>query len=94
MQLPSLFTVLAFAMTAAALPCSPDDAAPPRTDQHEVEACDNNNQPVCCNGGLLGILDCALAIVGGSCDGQSYCCSSNAFQNGVINVNLGCTKVH
>lgn len=73
MQFSTIFTALALAMTAAAAP----GAAP------SITSCSNDNKPVCCNEGSLADvlgLTCAVAALGGQCQGQSYCCETNAAQ--------------
>jgi hypothetical protein len=71
MQLSNLFTILAVAMTATALPAADkSEAVAPRTDSH----CNNNQKFVCCN----GILGCAVSILGLGCGGQSYCCETTS----------------
>ncbi|KAL2257141.1 hypothetical protein VTK26DRAFT_603 [Humicola hyalothermophila] len=82
MQFSTIFTALALAMTAAAAPGA------------EITSCSNDNKPVCCNSGLLGVLDCTVAALGGQCQGQSYCCETNAAQGAGININaLNCVKI-
>jgi len=78
MQFTSIISVLALAMTAAALPAAENiDLLAPRTN-NPAPACTNNDQrPVCCTG-LFGILGCAVNILGGPCQGSSYCCSTTA----------------
>lgn len=76
MQFSQLFTALAVAMTAAALPAGENvDKLAPRTEK-PVPSCTNNQQPVCCNG-LLGNILCSVSILGGTCEGSTYCCSTN-----------------
>lgn len=85
MQLTNLVTALAIAATTAtALPAAEGrsaaglDLLAPRTGGgHDGSLCNNNQQPVCCNG-LLGILGCAVGILGNNCEGASYCCETNA----------------
>ncbi|KAK4237131.1 hypothetical protein C8A03DRAFT_34946 [Achaetomium macrosporum] len=86
MQLTNLFTVAALAMTASALPAAENvDILAKRTTP--APTCSNNNQPVCCNG-LLGVLLCAVSVVGGNCEGSSYCCETNAPVGSLINLQL------
>ena len=80
MQLSQLFTTLALAMTASALPAGENvDKLAPRTEQ-PVPSCTNNQQPVCCNSILpvLGNILCAVSVLGGTCEGSTYCCSTTA----------------
>ncbi|KAG6025659.1 hypothetical protein E4U41_001488 [Claviceps citrina] len=71
-------------------------AAP--TGGENVGQCNNiNPHYVCCEGGgLLGGLLCNINLLGlgGSCNGGSYCCESEAPQSGIINLNLlNCVKL-
>jgi len=79
MQFSNIFTVLALAMTAAALPAAENVDLLARTNPipNPPSTCNNNQQNVCCNS-LLGILGCAVNILGGPCTGSSYCCNTNA----------------
>ncbi len=75
MQFTTLVTVLAAAMTASASP-----ALRARNDGGSGSSggsCSTNEQPVCCDG-VLGILACAVSVIGGTCNGNSYCCSTAA----------------
>ena len=78
MQLTNLATLLALAMTATALPAAENvDLLVPRTNNPQPTCQNGNQQPVCCNG-LLGLLGCAVNVLGGACSGSSYCCSTTA----------------
>ncbi|KAK3293139.1 uncharacterized protein B0H64DRAFT_444428 [Chaetomium fimeti] len=94
MQFPYLFTALALAMTASALPTGENvDTLAPRTYGTPAASCTNNQQSVCCNG-PLGALSCAVTVLGSTCGGQSYCCETNAAPGTVVNVQLlNCVKV-
>ncbi len=75
MQFKNIVSVLALAMTAAALPAA--ESIDPRTNP--VQDCSNNDQrPVCCGKTLLGVLECSVSILGSVCKGTSYCCTTNA----------------
>ncbi|KAK4035103.1 hypothetical protein C8A01DRAFT_38438 [Parachaetomium inaequale] len=89
MQFSNLFTVLALAMTASALPAAETvGKLAPRTD-HPVPSCSNNQQPVCCGGLLFDLLGiCSVSILGGTCSGSSTCCTTNAAPNTLVNIQL------
>ncbi|KAL2126503.1 hypothetical protein VTI74DRAFT_792 [Chaetomium olivicolor] len=94
MQFTNIIAALALAMTASAIPTYGGNSNP---DTSIV--CSNNNQPVCCNGGLLGGILCTVAALGGnlggSCEGSSYCCDTSAAPGTFINIQaLNCLKVH
>jgi hypothetical protein len=72
MQFTSLFTILAVAMTASALPA--EQVAPRAANQ--VASCNNVQSQVCCD----GVVGCTLNVLGTTCDGGSYCCDSDAVQ--------------
>ncbi|KAK3898430.1 hypothetical protein C8A05DRAFT_37973 [Staphylotrichum tortipilum] len=94
MQFTNIISVLALAMTAAALPAAENiDLLAPRTND-PAPACTNNDQrPVCCNG-LYGILSCSVNILGSPCEGSSYCCSTSAGHGTFINIQLlNCLKI-
>jgi hypothetical protein len=85
MQFTSLFTILAVAMTASALPSE----VAPRLGG--ITSCSSQSANVCCNGLAA---DCLVTLLGKNCDGSSYCCETNAVQGGLVNVNaLNCVKV-
>ncbi|KAJ4291253.1 hypothetical protein N0V88_006254 [Collariella sp. IMI 366227] len=84
MQFKTLITALAVAMTASAMPAGSADAVEART---EPSVCNNNQKSVCCNG-LLGLLGCTVGILGGNCNGEAYCCQTNAPLGSLINVQL------
>lgn len=79
MQFSNVFTVLALAMTAAALPAveNVDVVARTNSNPNPPSTCNNNQKNVCCNS-VLGILGCAVNVLGGSCTGSSYCCTTDA----------------
>ncbi|KAK4120604.1 hypothetical protein N657DRAFT_648762 [Parathielavia appendiculata] len=90
MQFSNIFTVLALAMTATALPAA-DVAA--RTDSG---SCNNNQKAICCNGGLIGGILCSVQIlaIGDICSGETFCCSNDVKQGGLLNINLlNCAKL-
>ncbi|QPG95159.1 hypothetical protein C2857_007746 [Epichloe festucae Fl1] len=77
-------TVIA-ALAAAAI-------AAPTNGGGSSDQCNNKPNTVCCTG-LLGLVPlCALAVLGQTCSGSSYCCQS-APQNGIINIGLECVKL-
>ncbi|KAK4204770.1 putative hydrophobin precursor [Triangularia verruculosa] len=84
MQFSSLITILTVAMTAAALPAADvanNNVVVARTGGGggtPVNECSvTNEKPVCCTGGLLGLIDlsCLVAAVGGICSGNVKCCN-------------------
>jgi hypothetical protein len=81
MQFSHLFTAVALAMTATALPTGENvDKLAPRTDPVPVPTCNNNQQPVCCNSliPILGQILCSVSVLGGTCEGSARCCTTNA----------------
>jgi len=93
MQFSNLFTVLALAMTATALPAAENvDVLVERTDI--PSNCNAASTNVCCQGGVLGGLLCAVSVIGGSCNGQAYCCNTDAPVGVLINIQLlNCLKL-
>ncbi|KAK4101161.1 hypothetical protein N658DRAFT_496453 [Parathielavia hyrcaniae] len=92
MQFSNIFTVLALAMTATALPAA-DVAA-----RHDSKTCNNEQKSVCCNGGLLGGIGCTVGVLsiltGDTCQGSAYCCETQAAAGAIVNINaLNCVKV-
>ncbi|KAH6851058.1 hypothetical protein B0I37DRAFT_429511 [Chaetomium sp. MPI-CAGE-AT-0009] len=84
MQFTSLFTILAVAMTASALPAE----VAPRLGG--ITSCSAQSANVCCN----GLASCLVTALGKNCDGSSYCCETTAPQGGLVNVNaLNCVKL-
>ena len=80
MQFSNLVTALALAITATALPAGENaDTLAPRTEK-PVPSCTNNQQPVCCDSiiPILGDILCSISILGGTCEGSTYCCSTTA----------------
>lgn len=78
MHFNSLITLLTVAMTASALPAEP--AAAPNAVVARTGgggSCNSNQQPVCCNG-LLGGLLCTVGLIAGTCNGEAYCCQTNS----------------
>lgn len=75
MQLTSLFTLLAVAMTASALPSleTPTRRSEKGGGSGEGDTCTNETANVCCTGGILA----CLVNVAGPCTGSSYCCSQD-----------------
>lgn len=86
MRITSLVTIVAAALTATALPApAAMDILAPRhggggggDDKKPVPGCSNDNKPVCCQAGLLGLLECTVALLGGICEGSAYCCKTDA----------------
>jgi hypothetical protein len=71
MQFSNIFTLLAVAMTATALPAADNsNAVAPRTGG----SCHTHQKQVCCN----GILTCLVTILGASCSGKTYCCETSS----------------
>ncbi|KAK3305926.1 uncharacterized protein B0T15DRAFT_502952 [Chaetomium strumarium] len=95
MQFSNLFTVLALAMTATALPAAENvDVLAERTDTPPPAKCNSSSTNVCCQGGILGNILCAVSILGGSCTGQAYCCQTDAPAGVLINIQLlNCVKL-
>lgn len=71
MQFSTIFTVLAAAMTATALP----NVARSGGDETAVCSSTHNNN-VCCD----GLLNCVLNVVAENCSNDAYCCKSDAVQ--------------
>lgn len=71
MQYSTIFTVLAAAMTAAAMPSAPVDA---RTADTFI--CPATSSQVCCN----GVADCLVNVLAKNCENQAYCCESSPVQ--------------
>ncbi|AEO71287.1 uncharacterized protein THITE_2123482 [Thermothielavioides terrestris NRRL 8126] len=72
MQFTSIFTVLAVAMTAAALPSAGTVA--PRVADNNYYSSETAN--TCCT----GVANCVLQLVGETCSGSAYCCETDAPQ--------------
>jgi hypothetical protein len=70
MQFTSLFTILAVAMTASALP---SEVAPRFGD---ITSCSSQSANVCCD----GLASCLITALGKNCEGSSYCCETGAQQ--------------
>lgn len=93
MQLSNIITALAFAMTATALPAAENvNLLAERTNNPQPTCQNGNQQPVCCNG-LLGLLGCAVNVLGGTCSGSSYCCSTTAAPVSVVPGGTWCQSV-
>ncbi|EGS23441.1 uncharacterized protein CTHT_0001330 [Thermochaetoides thermophila DSM 1495] len=97
MQFTTIFTVLALAFSAAAAPAPAEKSSGGSTT---ITSCSNESKPVCCNksDGLIGVdvlgLTCAVALLGGQCQGTSYCCETDAAEGDGINITaLNCVKV-
>ncbi|KAK4235376.1 hypothetical protein C8A03DRAFT_17878 [Achaetomium macrosporum] len=85
MQFTSIFSILAVAMTAAALPSA---GVAPRTG--DVGSCNSQTSNVCCD----GVLGCVVTVLGKNCEGSSYCCETTAAQGSLVDVDaLKCVKV-
>ena len=67
MQFTSLFTILAVAMTASALPSE----VAPRANQ--IGSCNSQTQNACCD----GLAGCLVVIAGSACKGEAYCCDAS-----------------
>ncbi|KAK0634543.1 hypothetical protein B0T17DRAFT_513601 [Bombardia bombarda] len=87
MQITNIFTILAVAMTAAAAPAEMV-ARTGGGGSTTPGTCSTNEQPVCCNSIGLDLLLCAVNVLGGSCSGTTFCCSTNAAPGTVVNVQL------
>ncbi|GAB1313396.1 hypothetical protein MFIFM68171_03606 [Madurella fahalii] len=90
MQLTTVVSVLAVAMTAAAAPTGGDTTT-------TVNYCSNQQTQYCCNS-LLSCtsVDVLAELLGGSanCQGESYCCENNGNQYGIINLDLlNCNRI-
>ncbi|KAK3943600.1 hypothetical protein QBC46DRAFT_351473 [Diplogelasinospora grovesii] len=93
MQFSTIFTVLAVAMTATATPVENLVARNGGGGSTSTPSCSNNQKAVCCNS-LLGVLGCAVNILGGSCSGTAYCCSTDAAPGTLINIQaLNCVAI-
>ncbi|KAK4033921.1 hypothetical protein C8A01DRAFT_39617 [Parachaetomium inaequale] len=86
MQFTSLFTILAVAMTASALP---SDVVPRGGGGPSITSCSTQSANVCCN----GIASCLLNVAAKDCSADSYCCESSAVQAGLVNVAADCLKL-
>ncbi|KAM0296923.1 hypothetical protein HYE67_005521 [Fusarium culmorum] len=76
MQFSTLTTV--FALVAAAV------AAPHGSSGGNNPVCSAQNNQVCCN----GLLSCAVQVLGSNCNGNAYCCNTEAPTGTLINVAL------
>ncbi|QPC72167.1 hypothetical protein HYE68_002919 [Fusarium pseudograminearum] len=87
MQFSTLTTV--FALAAAAIAAPADIEARTGHDNNNAVCSAQNNQ-VCCN----GLLSCAVQVLGSNCNGNSYCCKTDAPTGALINVALlNCVKL-
>ncbi|KAL2132389.1 hypothetical protein VTI74DRAFT_3866 [Chaetomium olivicolor] len=88
MQFSTIFTVLAAAMTASAIPHA---NLAVRGGGNEVNVCSTKSTQVCCN----GVLQCLITAVGANCQADAYCCESgDAVQGGLLNLNANCLKIN
>ncbi|VUC24801.1 unnamed protein product [Clonostachys rosea] len=93
MKFTTTFSVITLAATAAATPV--DVVA--RTGGGGgggggSSTCNSNQQQVCC-ASIVGI-DCLVDILGGNCNGGTYCCDAGGATGGLININaLNCVKI-
>ncbi len=71
MQFSSVFTILAVAMTASAIPSGGKGGG----GSTEINACSSKTANVCCGSTVLG---CLITLIGKECAGESYCCDTNA----------------
>jgi hypothetical protein len=69
MQFTSVFTLLAVAMTASALPSEVARG-------NNIASCNAASQNVCCN----GLLNCVVQVAGKTCNTEAYCCETTAPQ--------------
>ncbi|KAI1058797.1 hypothetical protein LB507_004113, partial [Fusarium sp. FIESC RH6] len=81
MQFSTLASVLTMAVAAIAAPA---DTLEARTGGGNNAVCSAQNKQVCCN----GLLSCAVQVLGSNCNGNSYCCKSDAPVGALINVAL------
>ncbi|KAJ4329268.1 hypothetical protein N0V84_000161 [Fusarium piperis] len=72
------FTIIASALAMAASVC----ATP--TGGQTGGSCNASTKQVCCN----GLLNCAVQLVGQNCDGNAYCCKTDAPANALVNIAL------
>jgi hypothetical protein len=77
MQFTTVFTILAAAMTAAAMPSSRLLAR--NGDDGDTNVCSSESTAVCCN----GIASCLLNVAAKNCDNSAYCCEAG---NDVVQV--------
>ncbi|OAQ24829.1 hypothetical protein K457DRAFT_23741 [Linnemannia elongata AG-77] len=92
MHFKSLLALCGLLSIAAAIPSGSGGGNGP----HTCDANSSDNNLVCCDSVSVLDLTCTLAsVLGNNCDSSAhaYCCSSSAIQGGLINVNLGCTKL-
>ncbi|KAJ4015497.1 uncharacterized protein FIESC28_05354 [Fusarium coffeatum] len=87
MQFSTLASVLTMAVAAIAAPA---DTLEARTGGGNNAVCSAQNNQVCCN----GLLSCAVQVLGSNCNGNSYCCKSDAPVGALVNVALlNCVKL-
>ncbi|CAG7561889.1 unnamed protein product [Fusarium equiseti] len=91
MQFSTLASVLTMAVAAIAAPA---DILEARTGGGSGggnnAVCSAQNNQVCCN----GLLSCAVQVLGSNCNGNSYCCESDAPVGALVNVALlNCVKL-
>ncbi|KAH7179075.1 uncharacterized protein B0J16DRAFT_166450 [Fusarium flagelliforme] len=89
MQFSTLASVLTMAVAAIAAPAD-IEARTGGGNNGNNPVCTAQNNQVCCN----GILSCAVQVLGSNCNGDSYCCKSDAPVGAIINVALlNCVKL-
>ncbi|KAL4728760.1 hypothetical protein ACLX1H_003159 [Fusarium chlamydosporum] len=83
MQFSTLTTI--FAMAAATIAAPADvEARHSKSGGGNNPVCSAQNNQVCCN----GILSCAVQVLGSNCQGNAYCCKTDAPVGAFINVAL------
>ncbi|KAK4150618.1 hypothetical protein C8A00DRAFT_17884 [Chaetomidium leptoderma] len=99
MQLSAVFTILAVAMTASALPSEGGHGssegghggAPGGDVEATLASCNSDSKNVCCN---KGNLNCVVAALGKNCEGSSYCCKTGETEGVLVNLDLlSCSKL-
>ncbi|KAI0480618.1 hypothetical protein GGR56DRAFT_626857 [Xylariaceae sp. FL0804] len=92
----TITAILALAMTAAAAPNWPTTtttAAQP-TGTSSSGTCSNSQKQVCCSGDNLLDLSCLVQVIGETCTGGSYCCSTSAGTGSLVNIQaLDCVNL-
>jgi hypothetical protein len=78
MQFTTVFTILAAAMTAAAIPSS-RLLARNGDSSGDTNVCSSESTAVCCN----GIASCLVNVAAKNCDNSAYCCEAG---NDVVQV--------
>ncbi|KAI8663634.1 hypothetical protein NCS57_00964900 [Fusarium keratoplasticum] len=68
------FTIIASALAMAVSACATGTGG----------SCNANTKQVCCN----GLLNCAVQVLGKNCNGEAYCCKTEAPVGALVNIAL------